>query len=157
MARCTCQLKWPYSLFFLGLIILTVSTKNQHLKCKRKKISVQKTGCHNRYLQLEVGTTNFLVAQSCHFTPRRIQRKWFLKRMIKYYSNHYASDQMELYMLSYDDVHPSPWHTHRNSASNASDDNNPPLQSRKQGATRLSVFYANARIIINKIAKLQWR
>lgn len=62
---------------------------------------------------------------------------------------------MELYILSCDDVHPSPRHTHRNGASNASDDNNPPSQSRKQGATRLSVFYANARSIVNKIAKLQ--
>lgn len=74
--------------------------------------------------------------------------------MIKYYSNHDASYQMELYILSCGDVHPNPGHTHRNGASNASDDNNPPLQSRKQGARKLSVFYANARRIVNKIAKL---
>ena len=62
---------------------------------------------------------------------------------------------MELYILSCGDVHHNPGHTHRKRASNASDDNNAPLQSRKQGARKLSGFYANARRSVNKIAKLQ--
>lgn len=67
-----------------------------------------------------------------------------LKLMIKHYSNHDASYQKELYVLSCGDVHPNPGHTHRNGASNASNDN-PPLQSREKRATS----------IVNKIAKLQ--
>ena len=91
------------------------------------------------YLQLEVGTTKLLATQRCDFTPRRIQHNRFLKRKIKYYSNHDASYQKELNILSCGDVHPNPEHSHRNGASNTSNDNQP-LQSRKQGATKLSVF-----------------
>ena len=111
MERCTCQRKRPCSFFFVGLIILTLSTQNQPLKWKRREISVHNSGCHDRYLQLKVGTTNLLVTRRKEFTPRRIQHKRFLKRMIKHYSNHDASYQMELYVLSCGDVHPNPGHT----------------------------------------------
>ena len=57
-----------------------------------------------------------------------------------------------LYVLSCGDVHPNPGPTRRNGDN---DNNNPPLQSQKQRTTKLSVFYANARSIVNKIAKLQ--
>ena len=68
------------------------------------------------------GHYNFLIyTQHCDFSPRKIQHKRFLKRMIKYYSNHDASYQMELYVLSCDDVYTNPGHTHWNGHDFASD------------------------------------
>ena len=79
------------------------------------------------------------------FTPRGIQHKRFLK-----YSNYDASYQLELYVISCGDVHPNPGPTRRNG--NNDNNNNPPLQSQEQ---RTISIFANARSIVNKIAKLQ--
>ena len=120
---------------------------------------VSNIGCYAGNSKLEFASTIMLVTQpTCgtshfDFTPRRIQHKRFFKRMTKYYSNHEACHQLELYVLSCGDVHPNPGPTRRNG--NNDSNNNLPLQSQEQRNTKLSVFYANAKSIVNKIAKLQ--
>lgn len=152
-----CALKRPCSMFLLGVITLALLTISQHpLRYKQKVMLVSNIGRHVGNSKLEFASTNMLVTQpTWHFdlTARRILHKRFLKRMTKYYSNHDASYQLELYVLSCGDVHPNPGPTRRNG--NNDNNNNPPLQSQEQRTMKLSVFYANARSIVNKIAKFQ--
>ena len=151
-----CALKRPCSTFLLGFITLALLTISQHpLRYKQKVMLVSNIGCYVGNSKLEFASTIMLVTQpTCgtshfDFTPRRIQHKRFLKRMTKYYSNHDACFQLELYVVSCGDVHPNPGPTRRNG--NNDNNNNPPLKSKEHRTTKLSVFYANARSIVNKI------
>ena len=153
-----CVMKRPRSTFLVGVITLALLTISQHpLRYKQKVMLVVSSHVGNS--KLEFASTIMLVTQSTRgishfdFIPRRIQHKRFLKRTTKYYSNHDASYQLELYVLSCGDVHPNPGPTRRNVDND--NNNNPSLQSQEQRTTKLSVFYANARSIVNKIAKLK--
>ena len=110
--------------------------------------------CNRGILQLQITSVKVLVSQRIDSIACRIKRKRFFKRKINYYSSHDATYQLELLILSCGDVHPNPGHVHQPSVP-SNNNNNPPLENRQSRATKLSVFYANARSIVNKTAKLQ--
>ena len=71
-----------------------------------------------------------------------------------YVCNPDATYQLELLLLSCGDIHPKPGHIYQPRVP-GNNNNNPLLQNRLSRAMKLPVFYANARSIVNKIAKLQ--
>ena len=109
--------------------------------------------CNRGNLHLQITYAKVLVLQRIDSIVCRIKHKRFFKRKINYYTNLNATYQLELWILC-GDSHSNPGHIHQPKAP-GNNNNNPPLQSRQSKAVRLSVFYANARSIVNKITKLQ--
>ena len=159
MAGNTCAKKLS-SWFFLVIVILTQSTFKWTLSKFEVKVSVEgkslpdKIDCNRGILQLQITSVKVLVSQRTDSIACRIKHKRFFKRKINYYSSHDATYRLELLILSCGDVHPNPGHVHQPRVP-SNNNNNPPLENRQRRVTKLSVFYANARSIVNKTAKLQ--
>ena len=85
--------------------------------------------------------------QALSYGYGRLKRR-FSKRRIVYYNNHKAFFQLEL--LSCGDIHPNPGQDVC-----INNDNNEERKRNRPSMSKISVFYSNARSIVNKIAKLQ--
>ena len=159
MAGYTCAKK-PGSWFSLVALILTLSTFKWTLSKYEVKVIAEgkswldKIVCNRCNLQLQITSVKVLVSQlRINSIVCRVKHKRFFKRRINYYSKHDASYQLELLILSCGDVHLNPGYNHQPRAP-GNNNNNPPLRN-QESARKLSVFYANARNIVNKITKLQ--
>ena len=161
MAGYTCTKK-PGSWFFLVALILTLATFKWSLSKYEVKVIAEakslldKVDCNRCNLQLQITSVKVLVSQlRIDSIVCRVKHKRFFKRKINYYSNHDATYQLELLILSCDDVHPNPGHIHQPRVP-GNNNNNPPLRNRQSSARKLSVFYANARSIVKKITNCKW-
>ena len=80
----------------------------------------------------------------------RLKKKVFAQSRIPYYSNHSAVFNIEL-ICSHGDVHPHPGPSR---ASNRNHDSNVAYGNRLRKSD-ISIFYANSRSLVNKIALLE--